>query len=236
MATDNSRRTADAIPDRITGTRRDAASAHEPEPSTVYFDPDRPVGKIKGNLPHWRQDGVTYFVTFRLADSIPRDKLHQWLADRDQWLKHHPLPHDNDARREFNRRFTQRLQQWLDAGYGECILGRPDVRILVADAVRHFDGQHYMLADWVIMPNHVHVLVSPLDDRELSSILHSWKSYTAKAVNRLLGRQGSVWQKESFDHIVRTAASFEWIARYIQENPISLQPDTFSLHVKTTFQ
>ena len=213
---------------RIPRTPRDA----EPR---VFFDPGSPVGRLKGNLPHWRQDGVTYFVTFRLDDSIPQAKLRHWLTERKQWLDHHAAPHDIATQREFNRLFTQRFLRWLDAGYGECILSRPDVRELIVDTLRHFDGQRYRLADWVIMPNHVHVLLSPLGDRTLSGILHSWKSFTAQAINRLLGRQGPVWQKESFDHIVRNPESFERIARYIQDNPKSLQPDTFSLHKATRF-
>ena len=213
---------------RITGKQRDAES-------TVYFDPASPIGRLKGNLPHWRQDGVTYFVTFRLNDSIPQTKLRQWLTERKQWLDNHAPPHDVATQREFNERFTQRFLQWLDAGHGECILRRSDVRELITDTLRHFDGQRYRLADWVIMPNHVHVLVSPLGDRKLSSILHSWKSFTAQTINRLLSRQKPVWQKESFDHIVRSAESFERIARYIQNNPKLLQPETFSLHKATKF-
>jgi len=227
MASDRVGQTCDAAR-RIYDTRPEAVSR-------LYFDPHSPVGKLKGNLPHWRQDGVTYFVTFRLADSIPQAKLREWLTEREQWLKCHPLPHDSAAQREFDQLFTQRFLKWLDAGYGECILASPDVRGLVADALRHFDGQRYRLADWVIMPNHVHMLVSLMGGRKLSSILHSLKSFTANSINRLLGRQGTVWQKESFDHIVRSAESFARIAHYIHDNPRLLRPETFSLDAATTF-
>jgi len=201
----------------------------------AYFDPGSPVGKLKGNLPHWRQDGVTYFVTFRLADSIPRAKLRKWLAERDEWLESHSQPLDAAAQREFSRLFTQRFLKWLDAGYGECVLARPDIRRLVTEALQHFDGERYRLADWVIMPNHVHMLLSPVGDRKLSSILHSLKSFTAHSINRLLGRRGVVWQKESFDHIVRSPESFMRIAHYIQSNPGELQPGTFALNAETAF-
>ena len=201
----------------------------------VYFDPHSPVGMLKGNLPHWRQDGATYFVTFRLVDSVPQEKLRRWRTERKRWLELHPAPHDADAQREFNRLFTQRFLKWLDAGYGECVLARPDVRELVADALRHFDGQRYRLGDWVIMPNHVHMLISPIDDRKLSIILQGLKSFTGHGINRLLNRQGSIWQKESFDHIVRDGESFVRFAHYIQDNARSLRPRMFSLHAKTTF-
>ena len=130
----------------------------------VFFDVHSPVGRLKGNLPHWRQGGVTYFVTFRLADSIPQAKLRQWVTERNQWLGLHPAPHDADAQREFDQLFTQRFLKWLDAGYGECILARSDIRELVSGALQHFDARRYRLSDWVIMPNHVHMLISPFDD------------------------------------------------------------------------
>jgi len=222
--------------EKITTGASGCTSTTQPAAASIaYFDPHCSVGKLKGNLPHWRQDGVTYFVTFRLADSIPQGKLRQWLVERDQWLESHPRPLDTAAEREFSRLFTQRFLKWLDAGYGKCILVRSDVRALVANALQHFDGQRYRLADWVIMPNHVHMLVSPTGDRRLSSILHSLKSFSAHSINRLLGRRGAVWQKESFDRIVRSAESFVRIACYIQGNPRSLQPGTFSLNAQTEF-
>ncbi|MBC8372746.1 MAG: transposase [Planctomycetes bacterium] len=229
MASDRDKETAD--------TGAGCTNDQPPEAaSRVYFDPLSPVGRLKGNLPHWRQDGATYFVTFRLADSIPQAKLRQWITERKQWLELHPAPHDTDLQREFNQLFTQRFLKWLDAGYGECILAGPDVRGLVADALRHFDGQRYRLADWVIMPNHVHMLVSPIGDRKLSSVLQSLKSFTAHGINRLLGRRGTIWQKESFDHIVRSVESFLWIARYIQDNPRSLGSATYTLNAESTFE
>ncbi len=184
-----------------------------------YFDPEAPIANLSGNLPHWRQEGVTYFVTFRLADSMPQEKLRQWEEERKAWQEKHPEPHDEETRREYYRLFPKRFQEWLDAGYGECILARPEFKALVENALRHFDGERYLLDEYVVMPNHVHVLVTPLANHELSDTLHSWKSYTAHEINKALGRSGTVWQKESFDHIIRSPAQMERIRQYIRDNP-----------------
>jgi hypothetical protein len=104
-----------------------------------YFDPKQPIADLLGNLPHWRQGGVTYFVTFRLADSIPQSALRLWLRERDDWLVRHPEPRDEQARREYYRLFIERFQKWLDAGHGACVLGQPPVREIVSDALMHFD-------------------------------------------------------------------------------------------------
>jgi REP element-mobilizing transposase RayT len=188
-------------------------------PLLQFFDPDEPVSNMSGNLPHWRQEGTMYFVTFRLADSMPQEKLNQWIQERELWHKTHRAPYDKRAKQEYARLFPERFQKWLDAGYGECILDRREVKSLVENALNHFDGLRYDLDEFCIMPNHVHVLVVPLESYELSEILHSWKSYTSHEINKILKRKGIVWQKESFDHIVRNAEQLEKFRRYIQENP-----------------
>ncbi|HNR33116.1 MAG TPA: transposase [Candidatus Hydrogenedentes bacterium] len=184
-----------------------------------FFDPSQPIGQLSGNLPHWRQEGVRYFVTFRLADSIPQDKLRQWQEEKDRWLKRNPPPHTPEQVREFWRLFPERFHRWLDAGYGACVLGKPRVEELLRGVLRNFDGERYELGEHVVMPNHVHAVVSPLPGVELSGILHTWKSYSANKINALAGRRGVLWQKESFDHIVRNAEQLERINAYIRHNP-----------------
>jgi putative DNA methylase len=100
---------------------------------------------------------------------------------------------------------------------------------MVSTAIRHFAGTRYSLREWVVMPNHGHVVVTPLDSQSLSSILHSWKSFTATAINRHLVRSGALWQKESFDHIVRSAEQLERIEQYIHDNPRGLTADQYTL-------
>ncbi|MEI6350070.1 MAG: transposase [Verrucomicrobiota bacterium] len=189
------------------------------EPYFHFFSREEPIGNLSGNLPHWRQLGATYFVTFRTADSIPMEKLRQWTIERDEWLRLHPEPHSDSDRVEFIRRFPARFQQWLDECHGACVLGRPEIKKMMTATLRHFDGQRYQLGEFVVMPNHIHALVTPLHDFELSNILHSWKSFTASRINKQLGQRGTFWQKETFDHIVRSADALERFGQYIRENP-----------------
>ncbi len=87
-------------------------------------------------------------------------------------------------------------------------------------SLAHFDGTRYALGDFVIMPNHVHAIVRPLGEFELSDILHSWKSFTANKINQLVGGKGALWQEESFDHIIRDEEQFKAYQWYVAENPI----------------
>ena len=191
------------------------SSSQDGYPPIVFFDPDEPVANLTGNLPHWRQDNTTYFVTFRLADSLPREKLEQWQAEKKQWLKAHPKPLTRQQRVEFCRLFPERMQKWLDAGQGSCILARPDLKQLVSEALCYFHRKRYHLDEYVVAANHVHAIVTPAPDNELSSILHSWKSYTSHEINKKLKRSGEIWQKESFDHIIRSEESLLKFREYI---------------------
>ncbi len=184
---------------------------------------------MQGNLPHWRQESVTYFVTFRLADSIPQRTLDLWVRERDDWLRRHPEPRDSRARSEYYRLFVERFHKWLDVGHGACVLGQPAIRKIVAGALAHFDQARYVLREWVIMPNHVHAIVTPLCEHGLSDIIHSWKSFTANEINRYLVRTGTLWQKEPFDHIVRGPDQLVRIEQYIHDNPRGLPADRYTL-------
>jgi putative DNA methylase len=91
-------------------------------------------------------------------------------------------------------------------------------------ALRNFDGDRYVLVGFVVMDDHVHVLVQPLKGIALEQILHSWKSFTARQFQRAGGRKGAVWQKESFDRIVRNEADLWEKAGYILANPSKRWP------------
>ncbi len=166
-------------------------------------------------LPHWQQNGATYFVTFRLADSLPQIKLQLLQQEKEEWQKKHPQPLSETEKAEYHRLFSQRVDKWLDAGMGECYLKDPQLAKIVADALAYFDGDRYHLGEWVVMPNHVHVIVTPLGNHKLSEITHSWKSFTANKINKYLNRRGQLWQKESYDQIVRSPQHLERVQTYI---------------------
>src|SRR5205809_1410711 len=88
-----------------------------PPPRLHYFDSSAPIGRLRGgNLPHWRQDGAMYFVTWRTADSMPRERVDQWMEQRDAWLKAHPEPWSMHEEQEYHRLFPDRWEAWLDEG------------------------------------------------------------------------------------------------------------------------
>ncbi|MCK5676591.1 MAG: transposase, partial [Verrucomicrobia bacterium] len=192
---------------------------NERDAHSTFFNPHLPLDIHERNLPHWTQEGVTYFVTFRLADSIPQSKLEQWKSDRELWLKTHEEPYGDEEKNEYHRLFSEKIMDWLDAGMGSCVLEQPKVSALVADAFRKFDGERYDLGEWVVMPNHVHVLLTPKNGHELKDILHSWKSFVAHEICKAEGTDGQVWQHESYDHIVRSPEQLLHFERYIHENP-----------------
>jgi len=184
------------------------------------FNPVQEVHQsYRKNLPHWTQADCTYFVTFRLADSIAQSRISEYKELREKWEEHHQPPYTESEQAQFNELFSEQVNSWLDEGAGACILGKPEIAKIVADTLTHFDGERYELDEWVIMPNHVHTLLTPLPGFELKDILHSWKSYSAHAINKITGQKGAVWKHESFDHIVRDQEELLRIRNYIRNNP-----------------
>jgi REP element-mobilizing transposase RayT len=178
------------------------------------------------NLPHWRQWRRTYFITTRLADSVPRPVIERWKAQRALWLTDHGLPPDGCAddlpeteRTAFLREFTARFHELLDAGHGESLLARPQSAEIIAIQLTSGHGKGYQIGAWVIMPNHIHALIEPLEKHTLGTILQRWKGASARMINQTLGRSGTLWQAETFDHIVRSEAQFDHYRRYIAGNP-----------------
>ena len=98
-------------------------------------------------------------------------------------------------------------------------MARPELSQIVLDALRHFDEDRYLLTDAIVMPNHVHVLVAFRDEDAILAQCEGWKRYTARQINRTLGRSGEFWQVEQFDHLVRGPEQFEHLRKYIAANP-----------------
>jgi putative transposase len=198
--------------------------------SFEFFDPQDGVAIHQGNLPHWYQPGVTYFITFRTEDFVPQPLLSSWHRRRNEWLHFHgidPLKKDWHNRvaqseklhGEYQATFTREFMDYLDRSYGECVLRERKAAELVANSLHFFDGSRYTLGDFVIVPNHVHVLVCLLNGTNMERQCRSWKTYSANEINALLGRTGRFWQEESFDHLVRSTDQFERLQWYIAANP-----------------
>jgi len=160
----------------------------------------------RGYLPHFDGGETPQFITFRLFDSMPQELLDKWrklITDKSQ-----------------ETAFRKKVERFLDSGYGSCYLSSPEVANMVRDSLIFHNGSKYELISWVIMPNHVHLLLKPLADVELSTIMHSVKSYTAHEANKILHRSGQFWQIESFDRYIRSSKHFDAVKRYIWNNPV----------------
>lgn len=185
----------------------------------LFFDEQAETRITKRNLPHWQQDGKLYFVTWRQGDSLPSEKREQLQRDRDAWQRLHGSKKLKDLpltlQKLYYQLFDHRVQQWLDAGSGSCVLKQERPRRIVVDALHHFNGTRYTLGTFAVAGNHVHVLVAPLPGMSLSKIVHSWKSFTANAINEQLQRTGALWKHESYDHLVRNEGALDRISAYI---------------------
>ena len=186
------------------------------------------MATYRGHLPHWNQFGKLQFVTFRLADSLPQDKLAELRADKEAFERQHPRPWSSDTESEYYRHFGSAIDRWLDAGYGACCLRFPFVRKIVEDALMHFDGQRYRIHAFVIMPNHVHVLVEPMAEYTMAEILKSWKGFTATEINKVLGTTGALWMHESYDRIIRDEEHYSHVLQYIANNPKALNASEYT--------
>jgi len=207
------------------------------------FDPNSETRISVGtNLPHWFQPGATYFVTWRTADSVPKSVARQWHQEREMWLKRNGATCTNQTgkpdldslspkkRQEYHGKFSKQFMEFLDQGYGACELKRPELAKIVADSLLHFDGVRYQISDFVVMPNHVHVLVGLIGETDILKQCYSWKKFSAAQINKRLGKVGRFWQAESFDHLVRSEAQFEAIQGYIAGNPKCLLDEEFLLY------
>ena len=175
----------------------------------------------RSRLPHWDTVHGIQFVTFHLADAIPVAALNQIQLEADAQLcllrssGREPTHAEVRGVAAFVR---AKLQDTLDAGVGERVLAKPQAAEIVSNAITNFDGERYRLIAWCVMPNHVHVLMTQLGI-SIAKVVHSWKSFSAKRVNAVLGRKGELWKKDYWDHLVRNSRELEQTVAYVMNNP-----------------
>jgi len=161
----------------------------------------------RGYLPHFDGQRALQFVTFRLADTLPSHFLQKvkLQAERKQIT-------DIEYHRE--------IERFLDTGYGPLFLRNSDIASVIQENLVRFDGTKYEFLHWVVMPNHIHILLRPMEGYSLASIIHSIKSYTANRANKILGRSGAFWAPEYYDRYIRDASHFANTVKYIHTNPV----------------
>ena len=171
-----------------------------------FFNEFESIEKTEHNLPHWNQCEVPIFVTWRLGDSLPKAVVEKWQRDRDAWMKEHPSPWDDSRKQEYQRRFVMKLEEVLDDCHGSCVLERLEVRKIVVDALHFFDGERLELDCYVVMPNHVHVMFLLKSGEKLEEVMKSIKGFSAREINKVMGKKGVLWQAEYWDRLVRSEA------------------------------
>jgi len=134
-------------------------------------------------------------------------------------LRVHPQPWSAEVECEYHQRFSSAIELWLDAGHGSCILRRYDCAEIVTSALRYFDGKRAAIISSVVMSNHVHAVFVQNANWPLEKLLRSWKSFTSRKINSLLDRDGSLWQRDYFDRLIRDHKHFANSVRYIRRNP-----------------
>jgi type I restriction enzyme R subunit len=195
------------------------------------FDPTQDYDVVYRRLPHWSQPGAVGFITWRTWDSMPEKVIRLWQREREDWLRRHGIgPAASDWRKqvrrlgptlenELRRILSDRWNDHLDDCHGACVLRQPALSKIIADSLLHFDGDRYEMTDFVVMPNHVHLLAAFPRSEAMLEQCESWKHFTATRLNRILGAKGRFWMQDGWDHLVRSQVQLDELRAYIANNP-----------------
>ena len=164
----------------------------------------------RGYLPHFDGASVPQTITLHLSDAVPLKVIERWQTELKDLNDEHKLV-----------LMQQRIDRYLDQGYGECFLKLPAIAKLVQDSLLKFDNIKYELFAWCVMPNHEHSLLTRLEEAELEEIMQAHKSYTAHQANKMLHRKVSVLgARVPRDRVIRNHKHFYNALRYIENNPV----------------
>jgi REP element-mobilizing transposase RayT len=178
-----------------------------------FLNRDAEITKHGNALPHWQQGQAAQFLTFRLSDALPVSLVDDWRVKRDEWLAGNPKPWSAEIHAEYHRLFSRKIEKWLDQGMGSCLFADPASRTLLAETLMRFQEERVIHHAWVIMPNHLHVLFSPLEPQD--KLIQAWKSHSARSLGR-----GPIWQRDYHDTVIRDWDHFQNVVRYIRRNPL----------------
>ncbi len=187
----------------------------------------------KRNLPHIQPIGATFFVTFRLKDSIPRIKileLKERYEQRIELIQTNQKENIKDSIYDERKRFFAEYDDLLDkCNNGPTYLKQPAIAEIVKTQIHLLDNDLYELIAYSIMPNHVHILIDTaiqipsaqnfttwesINFQPLDKIMKRIKGSTARFANLYLKNKGQFWQRESYDHYIRNQNEFSNVIRY----------------------
>ncbi len=180
-------------------------------------------------LPHIQPEGATFFVTFRLAGSLPIEaieKLREEKERSERLLAQIADPAERAQQTDLaSRRWFGKWDEFLDKACAPTHLANPQIADMLAESIHYRDGKAYSLEAFCIMPNHGHLVFKPLENtggnlHSLATIMHSLKRHTARQANLILGQEGTFWQHENYDHFVRDDDELGRIIRYVLHNPV----------------
>ena len=179
-----------------------------------------------GHLPHKSQRGKIYALTFRLADALPPQVIDAYLERLDH------MPDRVEEHEPYLRTLRAHLMEALDAGHGTCLLRQPPLRDILKQTIAHHDGRTCDVHAYVIMPNHVHLLLELYPGEHITNVVGSIKRFSALKINQHVGRTGRLWQSEVFDRLVRSYRHYVHTVRYIYNNPRYLHSSEFALYIR----
>lgn len=163
----------------------------------------------RGYLPHFDGQAIPQHISIHLADAIPKEVIERW---------HRELNAGNSTQDKIL--LQKRVDKYADQGFGHAYLKDERLAEMVQETLLRDDGKKYRLSAWVVMPNHVHLLLTRFESYELSDIMQALKSITAHRANKSLGRSGEFWMQEYFDRYIRNAKHYRKTIEYIENNPV----------------
>jgi len=149
-------------------------------------------------------------VSIRLFDSVPAEVVERWTREL-----------ENAHEKNLREKLCSRIEIYADMGYGCCLLADLAIAQIVETAILHFEGERYDLLAWCVMPNHAHILFVPRAGHSMSTILHSWKSYSVHQANQQLCRSGEFWFPDYFDEFMKSTLQLESTIDYVELNPVT---------------
>ena len=196
-------------------------------PPPGYLTRFAEIKVTKRNLPHWEHPGVAVFVTFRLGDSIPAERIVALNEELEVWRNDQPDLDRDAMERTIADRRRERLESLLDECMGSCVLALEGNRRLVEEALHYYDGKRIALYGYVVMPNHVHILFMPLGNETIKGVIRDLKHYVSGILASAKTWAGDFWQREYWDTFIRDERHFARVLAYIRGNNPAIAYDAY---------